>query len=338
MTEPLLSVRDLRVTFDVGGRELAAVRGVSFDVQPGERIGIVGESGAGKTVTARSILGLLRHPGTTVSGQALLRGEDLLALPPRRLRRVRGAEISMVFQQPVSCLNPTMTVGDQVIEAIRVHERVGKPAARARAAALLGRVGLPQPRERLDDYPHQLSGGMAQRAMIAMAIACEPAIVFADEPTTALDVTIEAQVIDELRELSEAAGTAMLLITHDLGVLARFAERILVMYAGRVVEHGPVDAIFYRPQHPYTRGLIESSTHIDTPARRRLPTIGGVPPTAADVTVGCAFKPRCSLARDRCVEVAPLLQVTGDPGGGHGCACHFPGDLDRELPVRKGRV
>lgn len=322
--EPLLSVRDLRVDFATPAGKLEAVRGVSFDVAAGERVGIVGESGAGKSVTALAVMGLLPTPPAQVSGQIHFAGTDLLQLSHRRLRRVRGKQIGMVFQDPISSLNPTMTVGEQIVEGIRAHERAPKRQAWTRAVDLLGRVGLPSPRQRAEDYPHQLSGGMAQRAMIAMAIACEPQLLIADEPTTSLDVTIEAQIIDLLVELCEERGTAVMLITHDLGVVARCAERVIVLYAGQVVEHGDVDTIYYGAEHPYTWGLMTSVCRIDEVRRARLSAIGGAPPSPEHPVPGCAFHPRCAWVQERCRAEVPALRARG---GGHGCACHFAGEL-----------
>lgn len=332
MTEPLLSVENLRAGFTAAGGTVEAVRGLSFDVRSGERVGVVGESGSGKTVTALSIMGLLPSPPAQVSGRATFDGTDLLSLPRRQLRRVRGAQIAMVFQDPVSCLNPTMTVGQQIVEGLQAHQGISRAAARDRAVELLADVGIPGPRQRIDDYPHHLSGGLAQRVMIAMALSGDPQLLIADEPTTALDVTIEAQIIDLLAGICEERGTAVLLITHDLGVLARFADRILVMYAGRIIEHGPVDKIYYKAEHPYTWGLMTSVTRIDEQRRARLTTIGGAPPSAVRPIPGCALHPRCPWAADVCRREVPELRARGNR---HGCACHFAGELIPPEDLRK---
>lgn len=273
MMEPLLEVRDLHVRFPSAEGPVDAVDRVSFSIRPGERLGIVGESGAGKSVTALAVMGLL-PASADVSGEVLFEGTELLGRSRRALRQVRGAQMAMIFQDPVACLNPSMKVGDQIVEAIRAHRRLSKGDARARAVDLLARMGIASPHRIAADYPHRLSGGMAQRVMIAMAISCEPQLVIADEPTSAADVSIEAQVIELLDSLCRDRGTAVLLITHDLAVLARFADRIVVMHEGAVVEKGPVETIFYRPQHPYTTGLVQSVIRPDRPRRPRL----GEPP------------------------------------------------------------
>jgi oligopeptide/dipeptide ABC transporter ATP-binding protein len=321
MTAPLLDVRDLRVSFPTPAGTLQAVSGVSFTVRAGQRVGICGESGAGKSVVALAIMGLLARPPAEVSGDIRLDGQDLLALPNRRLRHVRGARIGMVFQEPVASLNPAMTIGAQLVEALRAHTDLGRRAARERAIELLARVGLPAPARRLDDYPHQFSGGMAQRVMIAIAVSSRPQLVIADEPTTALDVSIEAQIIDLLVELSEEQHTAVMLITHDLGVLARFAQRVVVMYAGRIVEQGPAEAVYTRPAHPYTAGLLASVPRADHPAGGRLPTIPGTPPSPLEMVAGCPFVPRCPAVTPECLRVLP--QPT-ESDADRACACHHP--------------
>ncbi len=318
---PLLEVRDLTVAFPSAAGVVAAVNGVSFSLDRGDRLGLVGESGAGKSVTALCGLGLVPSPPAAISGQVLYRGRDLLKMARRDLRRLRGARVAMIFQDPVTCLNPRMTVGAQVAEAIRAHEDLSARQARRRAVDLLGRVGVPAPARRADEHPHRLSGGMAQRVMIAMAISCEPDIIFADEPTTALDVTIEAQIMELLGQLCAEEGTAVVLITHDLGVVARFASRVAVMYAGRVVEHGDVEAIYHRPAHPYTQALLRSVSRADQPRRKRLSTIEGAPPSAAALPPGCPFHPRCPHARDLCAAQFPDLVVR--PPSEQPCACHF---------------
>jgi peptide/nickel transport system ATP-binding protein/oligopeptide transport system ATP-binding protein len=268
---PILQVRNLRTIFGSGeGREIVAVDDVSFSVDRGEVVGIVGESGSGKSVTALSIMGLLpQPPGRIAGGEILFEGRDLLTLGPRARRAVRGGAIGMIFQEPMTSLNPVFTIGDQIVETVRAHERIGTSAARARAIDMLGRVGIAAAERRLDDYPHQLSGGMRQRVMIAMALACSPRLLLADEPTTALDVTIQAQLLDLLRDLQREFGMAVVIITHNMGVIAEFAERVLVMYAGRIAEEGPVERIFDAPQHPYTIGLLASTPDIAREAASR---------------------------------------------------------------------
>ena len=253
MTDPLLSVRNLTTVFQTGKGEVKAVDDVSFDLGRSEVLGIVGESGSGKSVTALSILGLLQTPpGRIADGQVLFEGQDLLKLPESRMERIRGSDISMIFQEPMTSLNPVFSVGDQIMETIRIHEKLGPKVTRDRAIEMLEKVGIPSPERRIDDYPHQLSGGMRQRVMIAMALACSPKLLLADEPTTALDVTIQAQILDLLRQLQEEMNMAVVVITHNRGVVAEFAHRVIVMYAGRIVEHAGVDDVFYRPGHPYT--------------------------------------------------------------------------------------
>ncbi|MCW3475515.1 ABC transporter ATP-binding protein [Limobrevibacterium gyesilva] len=311
---PLLSVRDLRLTVAGAGRPL--VDGVSFDVPPGGVVGIVGESGCGKSLTALSVL-RLTAPAIGVSGQILFSGEDLLRVGAQRLRQVRGGEIAMVFQEPMTSLNSVFTVGDQIAEAIRTHYAVSRRAARATAIEFLAKVGVPSPATRVDNYPHQMSGGMRQRAMIAMALACRPKLLIADEPTTALDVTIQAQILDLLRQLRAEFGMAVLIITHDLGVVADLADEVVVMYAGRVVEQAPVATLFARPMHPYTEGLLRSAPPIDVDVER-LPTIPGTVPAPGLVMPGCRFAPRCGYARAACDQGEPPLIPLG---GGQRAAC-----------------
>ncbi|MDP8971404.1 MAG: ABC transporter ATP-binding protein [Actinomycetota bacterium] len=333
MTRSLLDVRDLSVTFPSDAGPVRAVRNVSFTVEPGQRIGIVGESGAGKSVAALALMRLLPTPPARISGSVALDGTDLLALPARRMRRIRGERVAMIFQDPVTCLSPRLTVGAQIVEAIRAHRRVSRQEARARAVELLARVGIPAPARWVDEYPHRLSGGMAQRVMIAMALSCDPDLLVADEPTTALDVTIEAQILELLIGLCEERGAAVVLITHDLAVLARFAERILVMYAGALVEEGPVDTIYYGSTHPYTWGLMQSVTRPDRHRQARLSPIRGTPPSALSIPPGCAFHPRCPYAEEVCRRQPPALAVR--PADDHPSACHFAGELSR--PERLSR-
>ena len=315
---PLLAVRNLRTEFSGDDGTFAAVEDVSFDLEAGEVIGIVGESGSGKSVTALSILGLIPDPpGRITRGSIAFDGEELLGLSERRMRRIRGADIAMIFQEPMTSLNPVFTIGDQIVETIRFHERLGRRAARERAAEMLDRVGIALPAQRLDEYPHQLSGGMRQRAMIAIALSCNPRLLLADEPTTALDVTIQAQILDLLRELQEELGMAVVLITHDLGVVAQHVDRVMVMYAGRVVEEAPVLDAFARPSHPYTQGLLRSIPSLDD-ERERLDAIPGMVPSPFAPPPGCPFAPRCIHARDVCATVQPPLI---DAGQEHRAAC-----------------
>ena len=321
--EPLLAVHDLRVQFPTDRGVVNAVDGLSLEVARNEVVGIVGESGSGKTVTALSVLGLL-PPTARVDGGIRFDGRDLLGLRDDDLRKLRGARLAMVFQDALAALNPLHKVGRQVEEAVRIHHpRIGRWEARERVLELLSLVGIPDPTSRVDEYPHQFSGGMRQRVVIAMAIANDPDLLIADEPTTALDVTTQAQVLDLLRRLRERTGAAMVLITHDLGVVAGVADRVIVMYAGRVVESGSVRDVFYRPGHPYTVGLLASVPRLDEGARRRLRRIPGQPPSLVDLPAGCPFHPRCSFARlpDPCAAEPPAMQHAVGPG--HVAACHF---------------
>jgi oligopeptide/dipeptide ABC transporter ATP-binding protein len=315
---PLLSVRGLRTTFRTEEGEFAAIDDVSFDLAEGEVLGIVGESGSGKSVTALSLLRLIPSPpGRIAGGEVVFDGRDLLTLPERRMREIRGAAISMIFQEPMTSLNPVFTVGDQIVETIRYHERIGQQAAVRRALDLLDQVGIPSPAQRLGEYPHQLSGGMRQRVMIAIALSCNPRLLLADEPTTALDVTIQAQILELLRSLQERFGMAVILITHDLGVVAEFVDRVLVMYAGRVVEQAAVHPIFEQPLHPYTEGLLGSNPSLDD-ERERLQVIPGVVPSPFALPPGCRYAPRCPYARPACDAAdPPLLPLQPD----HQAAC-----------------
>ena len=328
--EPLLSVRDLRVTFATEEGEVPAVGGVSLDLAAGEVLAIVGESGSGKSVTAQTIMGLTRGPNARIEGSVKLEGEELTSAGEAELRAVRGARIGMVFQDPLSSLNPVYRVGAQIAEAVRAHRPVGRREARERAIEMLGSVGIPDPAERVDAYPHEFSGGMRQRAMIAMALALEPEILIADEPTTALDVTVQAQILALLERLNRERGLATILITHDLGVVAEVADRVAVMYAGRVVEQGTLDEIFYEPQHPYAWGLLGSLTRIDRPRPRRLPQIPGSPPSLLELDGGCAFRPRCPHAHDRCAEM-PGLEARLEGNAGHLDRCWLEPERKAEL-------
>ena len=309
--EPLLRVGDLRVSFATDGGIVQAVDGVSFDLAPGEILAIVGESGSGKSVTAQTLTGLTRSPNTRIAGSVTYRGQELTGLDDDGLRDIRGEEIAMVFQDPMSSLNPVYRVGDQIAEAIRAHRDVSKKAALGQAAELLASVDIPNPQVRVRSYPHEFSGGMRQRVMIAMALALEPAVLIADEPTTALDVTVQAQILRLLADLNRDRGLAVILITHDLGVVAEVADRVLVMYAGQIVEDGSLGDIFYDPQHPYTWGLLGSLARLDRPRGERLTQIAGAPPSLLDLPPGCRFAPRCAFEFDRCGE-PPALGPSAD--------------------------
>ncbi len=314
--QPLLAVNNLNIAFAHDAfagpaGETAITRDVSFTVGHGERVGVVGESGCGKTVTGLALLGLLPERTARVRGEILFQGRDLLKMPARELRRRRGRDISMIFQEPMSALDPVFTVGEQLIETLRAHERVSRKEARERAIAALEDVGIPSPRQRLDDYPYQFSGGMRQRVMIAMALICRPKLVIADEPTTALDVTVQAQIIDLLRELSDTTGTALLFITHDLGVVAETCSRLLTMYAGEVVESAPVDSVLRRPGHPYSSGLLRSLPGLSERGGR-LPSIPGRVPAPSEMPAGCRFQARCPHAADGCEQSQPLRELDAD--------------------------
>jgi oligopeptide/dipeptide ABC transporter ATP-binding protein len=327
--EPILELRDLTVEFDTEDGVVHAVTEVSYDLHRGEVLGVVGESGSGKSVSMLSVLGLIpAPPGRIVSGEALFDGEDLLKLKGRRLREIRGGPIAMIFQDPMSSLNPVLTIGDQIGEAIRVHStETNDAAARARTIALLGLVGMPAPERRVDQHPHELSGGMRQRAMIAMAIANDPSVLVADEPTTALDVTIQAQILEVLKAAQRETHAAIVLITHDLGLVAELADRVVVMYAGRVVEIGDVFTIFDAPRHPYTAGLLRSRARLETEGAELEP-IPGQPPSLISTPPGCPFHPRCVLSggREICRTDVPELRAV-DAGVGHRSACHFAEEL-----------
>jgi peptide/nickel transport system ATP-binding protein len=303
----LLSVEDLRVGFATEGGLLQAVEEVSFDLAAGEVLAIVGESGSGKSVTAQTIMGLTRSPNSRIEGSVRLGDSELVDASEAELRGVRGERIGMVFQDPMTSFNPVYRIGAQIAEAIRAHRGdVSDAEARMRAIELLESVGIPEAARRVDDYPHEFSGGMRQRAMIAMALALEPEVLIADEPTTALDVTIQAQILRLLEDLNRERGLATILITHDLGVVAEIADRVLVMYAGKVVEQGTLDEIFYDPQHPYTWGLMGSLTRLDRPRPKRLPQIGGSPPSLLELPQGCPFRPRCPHEFAKCAQLPPL--------------------------------
>ena len=325
MSEPLLEVEDLRVSFRSRRGTAVAVDGLSFSLAPGEVLGVVGESGSGKSVSMMSMLGLIRDPNCTVEGSARFRGSDLVTMADKDLRVLRGRDIAMIFQDPMTSLTPVYTVGWHIAEQIRVHRSVSKARARARAIELLAEVGIPDPARRIDDYPHQFSGGMRQRAVIAMGLANNPSLLIADEPTTALDVTTQAQVLDLLRRLRRDHGSSIILITHDMGVVSQLADRVLVMYAGRAAEEGPRQEVFHHPRHPYTWGLLGSVPRARAPRVRRLAAIPGSPASALAVPSGCAFAPRCRFAHDRCAERPPLA------GADHLDACWLPQDRRHEL-------
>ncbi|MEV5332437.1 ABC transporter ATP-binding protein [Streptomyces werraensis] len=316
----LLEVRDLRVEFRTRDGVAKAVNGVTYGVDEGETLAVLGESGSGKSVTAQAIMGILdTPPGRITGGEVVFQGRDLLRLKEEERRRIRGAEMAMIFQDALSALNPVLTVGDQLAEMFTVHRGMSRKDARARAVELMDRVRIPAARERVRQYPHQFSGGMRQRIMIAMAIALEPALIIADEPTTALDVTVQAQVMELLAELQREYRMGLILITHDLGVVADVADRIAVMYAGRIVESAPVHDIYKAPAHPYTRGLLDSIPRLDHKGRE-LYAIKGLPPNLTRIPPGCPFHPRCPLARDVCTtDDPPLYEVSGTRGS----ACHF---------------
>ena len=321
LAPPVLEVQDLKTVFKTRGGEVHAVNDVSFSLRPGELLGVVGESGSGKSVTMMSLLGLLPSPPADIRrGRVMFDGKDLLQIKPASLRAVRGGQIGFVFQDPMTSLNPVYTVGMQIMEPLRKHMGLRKAAARNRAGELLELVGIPDARRRLDDYPHQFSGGMRQRVMIAIALACDPKVLIADEPTTALDVTIQAQILDLMLELREKLGMAVIWITHDLGVIAGIADRVLVMYGGQIVEHAPVQDLFRDPQHPYTRALLKTIPTISGERAKRLTVIEGQPPLMLDAPASCPFRARCDVAFDRCARENPPRY---DVGHGHDAACFY---------------
>ncbi len=312
-TTPALSVNDLQVEFSAQGGKVQAVRGVSFSVQPGETLGIVGESGCGKSVTMMSLMGLIpMPPGKIVSGSAMLNGREILHLPVRELNKIRGVDIGMVFQDPMSALNPTMKIGEQIAETLRVHKGIGKTEALARAIELLDRTKIPEAAKRANQYPFEFSGGMLQRAVIAMSLACNPSVLIADEPTTALDVTIQNQVLELMREIQKEEGMAIVLITHDLGVVARMADKVAVMYAGQIVESGSAEEIFHRSAHPYTLGLKAAMPSPDMHVDEKLVAIAGSPPDLFSPPNGCGYCSRCDYAMSICDRQLPELHSTGE--------------------------
>lgn len=305
MARKLLSVRDLKTSFFTHVGEVKAVRGISFDVNEGEVLGIVGESGSGKSVTSLSIMGLLQYPGRVVDGEILLNGEDILTYSKDQMRKVRGKEIAMIFQDPMTSLNPVYTIGNQVMEMILEHEKMTKREARARAIEMLKLVGIPAAEKRIDSYPHEFSGGMRQRVMIALALSCNPKLLIADEPTTELDVTIQAQILNLIKKLNRQFGMTTMLITHDLGVVATVCDKVAVMYGGLIMEYGTVDEIFYHPRHPYTMGLLGSIPHVDGGEKRRLIPIDGTPPDLINPPKGCPFSTRCKYCMNVCTQEQP---------------------------------
>jgi oligopeptide transport system ATP-binding protein len=321
MAQALLTVEDLRVHFRVEGKTLRAVDGVSFALEPGQTLGIVGESGSGKSVTCNAIMRLVpTPPGHIAGGRVLFDGQDVLHLSKRRMRALRGNEISMIFQDPMSSLNPFLKVSRQLTEVLELHQGMTRKAARSVALDMLERVGIPDPSARFDQYPHQFSGGMRQRVMIAMALLCKPKLLIADEPTTALDVTIQAQILELIGRLRQDEGTSVILVTHDLGVVAGMADQVLVMYGGRVAERASASALFGQPAHPYTEGLLKSVPRLDT-AGGRLTSIPGLPPIMDHLPAGCAFAPRCEYATDLCHDQYPAARSFGV---GHAAHCHHP--------------
>jgi len=336
VSETLLTVEDLHVRFRTEDGVVRAADGVSFDLSAGEVLAIVGESGCGKSVTAQTIMGLTRSPNAEFEGRILYRDRDLVTAPDEELRHLRGNEIAMIFQDPMTSLHPVYRVGWQIVEQIQAHHRVSDAEARLRAIDLLREVGIPRPEARVDAYPHEFSGGMRQRVMIAMALANRPRILIADEPTTALDVTIQAQIIRLVADLAAELDSGAILITHDLGVVAEIADRVMVMYAGMVVEQGPVEEIFYEPQHPYTWGLLGSLARVDRPSTRRLPSIAGTPPSLIARPAGCPFRPRCPHEFAKCAELPALEQRL--EAAGHLDRCWLGVDEKRARRVVDGRI
>jgi peptide/nickel transport system ATP-binding protein len=334
----MLDVRDLRIHFPTMDGVVKAVDGVSFTLNRGRTLGIVGESGSGKSVTSLGILGLYHSGNSQISGKIYLDGEDVVAASQARVRELRGSKMAMIFQDPLSSLHPYYTIGNQIAEAYLIHNKVGRKAARAHAVELLKRVGIPQAASRVDDYPHQFSGGMRQRAMIAMALSCDPELLIADEPTTALDVTVQAQILDLISDLQQEYDSAVIMITHDLGVVAELADDILVMYAGRMAEYGSSEDIFLRPGHPYTWGLLGSMPRLDRTRMDRLLSIRGTPPSLINVPEGCPFHPRCDYAtrtNGRSEKEVPALRQVGP---GHLVACHLSTDEQRRIWAERAKV
>lgn len=315
----LLQVKDLKTYFFIRGSVVKAVDGISYYIKEAETIGLAGESGCGKSVSALSVMRLIPNPpGKIVSGEIIFDGKDLLTLDEEEMRRIRGGRIAMIFQEPLTSLNPVLTVGHQISEALEIHLGMNKQAAKRRSAQLLQLVAIPDAEKRLDDYPHQFSGGMRQRVMMAMALSCSPKLLIADEPTTAVDVTIQAQLLELMKDMTERFGTSLILITHNLGVIARYAQSVYIMYAGKIVEVGSAKDVYSTPRHPYTESLLASVPRLDIPRKTRLIPIQGEPPDMVNLPVGCAFQPRCGYALRRCVEEAPLSRLIGE---NHYVAC-----------------
>ena len=336
-SELLLEVQNLNVSFATEEGVVQAVDEVSFELRAGEVLSVVGESGSGKSVTAMTLMGLTRSPNARFAGTARLRDLDLITATADQLRAVRAEEIAMIFQDPMTSLNPVHRIGKQIVEQIQAHRDVSDAEARDLVVTQLERVGIPRARERLDSYPHEFSGGMRQRVMIAMALSCDPAVLIADEPTTALDVTIQAQILEVLKELRSESGAGIILVTHDLGVVADIADRIAVMYAGRIVEQGTTDEIFYNPQHPYTWGLLGSITRVDRPRPDRLPSISGLPPSLIHPPQGCHFRPRCPHAHDACL-VKPELRARVPGATGHEDRCVMKPGQKEKLRQTGGQI
>ncbi|MEZ4503274.1 MAG: ABC transporter ATP-binding protein [Dehalococcoidia bacterium] len=333
-SNPLLRVRDLEVTFKRGSARVQAVRGVSFDLAVGERLAVVGESGSGKSVMSMALMQMIARGGTIEAGSVELDGRDVLPMSSAELQTIRGREVAMVFQDPMTSLNPVMTVHAQMTRPMRQHLGLSELEARERAIELLGATGIPDPHRNIDAYPHELSGGMRQRVMIAMAISCEPRLLIADEPTTALDVTIQAQIVALLKRISQERSSSVIFVTHDMGLVARFADRVAVMYAGRIVEMAPVEEIFEAPKHPYTQGLLASIPSIDGDLPERLSQIPGAPPDLATLGAGCSFLPRCGQASERCAEVDPTLVPIE---GARSVACVLYADYTASPPTEGAR-
>ena len=331
--EPLLSIEDLKTYFYTDDGVAKAVDGVSYAIKPGETLGVVGESGCGKSVTAMSILQLVpTPPGKYVGGKILFKGENLLEKSEEQMRKIRGNEVSVIFQEPMTSLNPVFRVGDQIGESLRLHQGLSRQEAHARSIELLKQVGIPSPEQRVDEYPHQLSGGMKQRVMIAIALACNPSLLIADEPTTALDVTIQAQILELLRNLQREKGMAILMITHDLGVVAENADHVVVMYAGKVVESAPVEELFEKPKHPYTIGLFRSLPRLEKDSDR-LEVIEGNVPNPLQFPSGCKFRPRCAFATDECAQVEPQLSEAAE---NHQVSCHHWSEIAKNKAAGTG--
>lgn len=336
MSEHLLEVQDLKTYFKVRTGYIHAVDGVSFALRPGEKVALVGESGCGKSVTALSIMRLVAQPpGKYAGGSIFFEGHDLLELSEPAMRKIRGGQIGMIFQDPMTCLNPTMTIGRQIMEGLQIHRKLSRREARKRAMALLEQVGISAVSERIDAYPHQFSGGMRQRVMIAMALACSPKLLIADEPTTALDVTVQAQILELMSTICKQLNTALILITHDLGVVAGMTDRVMVMYAGKIIEEASTEALFANPRHPYTLGLLASVPRLDEARSEELTTIEGAPPDVLQPPIGCPFRPRCFFARDVCHTMPPLDAI--EDSGIHRKACWADVTSARDLAYAERR-